>query len=79
MLETNQNILATALDPKFRAFKDASSPRRNLGEKQMGNRDIIVYFTEVRSLVLTQSKKQKGPTPSPISTEKKQCMKKCCF
>lgn len=79
MLETNKNNLAAAPDSKIRAFKDASSPRCNLWEKQMGNWDIIIYFTEVRSVVLAQSEKQKGPTPSPISTEEKQCMKKYSF
>jgi len=40
MLETNKKVLATALDSKFRAFKGANSPRRNLWKNQMGNRDI---------------------------------------
>ena len=79
MLETNRNILAAALDSKSRAFKDASSPRCNLQEKQMGNRDITVNFAEAVSVVLTQSEEHEGPTPSPTSTEEKQCMKKCWF
>lgn len=78
-METHKNILVTSLDPKFWLFKDVSSPRCNLWEKQMGNRDIIIFLTGLRSVVLTQSEKHKRPVPSSIYTEEKQCMKKCYF